>query len=167
MKLFIEPTVVLVSSKCDDEVFNRLDPEARNPTASEDGRSGDQTRLPYLLECRPSSEFGYDSARNKLVNLRIGQRDGPNVTFAVPGDVVAHEDDYTAGDAGFVGRQAQLLRLAGWINMESRFTVGCAGAVLSYLQRRRSTTFLPGDQAQGAMFRVATVEMFSLRCARG
>lgn len=162
MKLFIEPTVVLVSTKCDDEVINRLDPEMRNPRASVDGRDTDQTRLPYMLECRPGAEFGYDSARNKLVNLRIGQQGGPRVTFVVPGDVITDQDDYNNPDAGFVGRQGQLLRLSGWINIESRTTVGCAGAVLSYLQRRRTTAYLPGDQASAAMFRVATVEMFSL-----
>ena len=162
VKLFVDPTVVLVSSRCDDEVFNRLDPEMRNPRASVDGRSGDQTRLPYLLECRPNSEFGYDSARNKLVNLRIGQPDGPNVTFVVPGDFLPSDNNNLGGDTGFAGRQGQLLRLAGWINMESRLTVGCAGAVLSYIRRKRSTAYLPGDQNSAAMFRVGTVEMFSL-----
>lgn len=162
MKLFIDPTVVLVSSKCKDEVFNRLDPETRNARAFVDGRSGDQTRLPYLLECRPNAEFGYEAARNKLVNLRMGQPTGPKVTFVVPGDIVAHEDISTNLEGGFAGRQGQLLRLAGWINMESRITVGCAGAVLSYLQRRRVTTYLPGDKAAASMFRVGTVEMFSL-----
>ena len=163
MKLCIDPTVVLVSTKCDEEVFNRLDPESRNPRMSIDGRTNDQTRLPYLLECRPNAEFGYDSARDRLVNLRIGQADGPNVTFVVPGDIVTHEEGQVrGGESGFAGRQGHLLRLAGWINMESRLTVGCAGAVLTYLQRRRATAFLPGDRAAAAMFRVATVEMFSL-----
>jgi DNA mismatch repair protein MSH5 len=161
VKLFIDPTVVLVSTKCEDEVVHRLDPETKDPRASVDGR-GDQTRLPYLLDFRPSSEFGYDGARNKLVNLRIGQPDGPNVTFVVPGDIVTHDVEFTGAEAGFAGRQGQLLRLAGWINMESRLTVGCAGAVLSYLQRRRTTSYLPGDQAARSMFRVSTVEMFSL-----
>ena len=161
VKLFIDPTVVIVSTNCSDEAVSRLDPGMRDPGASVDGRSID--RLPYLLEFRPNSEFGYDSARNKLVNLRIGQAGGPNVTFIIPGDVVAREDDYLGGDMGFTGRQGQLLRLSGWINMESRLTVGCAGAVLSYLQRRRATSFLPGDHAAAAMFRVATIEMFSLK----
>lgn len=162
MKLFIDSTVVLTTSKCDDEIIDRLDPELRNQRASVDGRSGDQTRLPYLLECRPTAEFGYDSSRNKLVNLRIGQHGGPRVTFVVPGDVVTDQDDLNGGDHGFAGRQGQLLRLSGWINLDSRITVGCAGAVLSYLQRRRTTTYFPGDQAAAAMFRVATIEMFSL-----
>lgn len=160
VKLFIDPTVVLVSDRIGDEAASRLDPEMRDSGASADGRS---ERLPYLIEFRPNSEFGYDSARNKLVNLRIGQPEGPNVTFIVPGDVVTYEDDMVGGDMGFTGRQGQLLRLSGWINMESRLTVGCAGAVLSYLQRRRSTSFLPGDQAARVMFRVSTIEMFSLK----
>ncbi|KAK0845768.1 hypothetical protein LTS02_015182 [Friedmanniomyces endolithicus] len=162
LKLFIDPTVVLVSTRCDEEVINRLDPESRKSGASTDGRSTDQTRLPYMLECRPGAEFGYDSARNKLVNLRLGQQGGPRVTFVVPGDVRAEHEDFNNLDAGFAGRQGQLLRLSGWINVESRTTVGCAGAVLSYLQRRRTTAYLPHDQASAGMFRIATVEMFSL-----
>ena len=160
VKLFIDPTVVVVSDKISDEACERLDPAMRERGSSVAGRS---ERLPYLIEFRPNAEFGYDSARNKLVNLRIGQPGGPNVTFVVPGDVVTHEDDMVGGDMGFTGRQGQLLRLAGWINMESRFTVGCAGALLSYLQRRRATAYLPGNHAAAAMFRVATIEMFSLK----
>ncbi|TKA69375.1 hypothetical protein B0A55_06164, partial [Friedmanniomyces simplex] len=99
---------------------------------------------------------------NKLVNLRLGQQGGPRVTFVVPGDVTAEHEDFNNPEAGFAGRQGQLLRLSGWINVESRTTVGCAGAVLSYLQRRRTTSYLPGDQASAATFRIATVEMFSL-----
>lgn len=163
VKLFIDPTVVLVSTKCDEEIFHRLDPESRNLRASVDGRSNDGTRLLYLLECRPHAEFAYDAARNKLVNLRIGQSDGPKVTFVVPGDITTHEENYLgSGDSGFAGRHGQLLRLAGWINMESKMTVGCAGAVLTYLQKRRTTSFLPGDRDAAGMFRVTTIEMFTL-----
>ncbi|TKA64558.1 hypothetical protein B0A49_08259, partial [Cryomyces minteri] len=122
----------------------------------------DQFRLPYLLEVRPSSEFQYEGAKNKLVNLRIGTESGPRVTFIVPGDAHAGEDNYGAGDRGFTGREEQLLRLSGWIDIESRLTVGCAGAVLTYLQRRRAAGYLPRDDNASAMFRVSTIEMFSL-----
>lgn len=151
-----------MSTRCDEDVITRLDPEFRDSRVSIDGRSADQTRLPYLLECRPSAEFGYDSAKNKLINLHIGQESGPRVTFVVPGDVSTEVENYDNPDAGFAGRQGQLLRLSGWINIESRTTVGCAGAVLAYLQRRRATAYLPGDQASATMFRVGTVKMFSL-----
>lgn len=160
VKLFIEPTVILVSTKCNEEAINRLDPELRTQRASVDARS-DQTRLPYLLECRPNAEFGYESGKVKLANLHIGLPDGPTVTYVVPGDVVAN-DDFPAHEDEKSGRQCAILRLAGLVNMDSRITVGCAGAVLSYLQRRKATTFLPGDRDAEAMFRIATVEMFSL-----
>ncbi|KAI6871989.1 hypothetical protein KC338_g2308 [Hortaea werneckii] len=162
LKLFVDPTVILVSTKCPEDVLDRLDPEMRDQRASVDGRSTDQTHLPYLLECRPGAEFSYDAAMNKLVNLRIGQQGGPRVTFVVPGDVITEQEDCNDPNAEFIGRQGQLLRLSGWINTESRATVGCAGAVLSYLQRRRSTSYLPGDASSSLMFRITTVEMFSL-----
>lgn len=41
--------------------------------------------------------------------------------------------------------------------------VGCAGALLSYLQRRRAAAYLPGDDAAYMMFRITMLEMFSLR----
>lgn len=84
------------------------------------------------------------------------------MTFVVPGDILPQTasrfvDDYEQQD-----RQGQLLRLSGWINLESRLTVGCAGAVLAYIQRRRATSYLPGDGEASGMFRVGTIEMFSL-----
>ncbi|KAF2207500.1 hypothetical protein CERZMDRAFT_51161 [Cercospora zeae-maydis SCOH1-5] len=160
LKLFIDPTVILVSTKCNEDVINRLDPEVRNQRASEDGGS-DQTRLPYLLECRPNSEFSYESGKTKLLNLKLRHREGPKVTYVVPGDVVAdleHDD----GPDDQNGQQDALLRLSGMINMENQLAVGCAGAVLACLQRRKATTFLPGDRAADAMFGIATVEVFSL-----
>lgn len=41
--------------------------------------------------------------------------------------------------------------------------VGCVGALLSYLQRRRAAAYLPGDAAAYMLFRITTLEMFSLR----
>jgi DNA mismatch repair protein MSH5 len=163
VKLFIDPTVVLVSTRCNEELINRLDPDMANGRGSVVGeRNGDTTRLPYLLECRPNAEFGYDTSRKKLVNLRIGQRHGPRVTFVVPGDILPQTGSRVVDDYEQPDRQGQLLRLSGWINLESRLTVGCAGAVLSYIQRRRATSYLPGDGDASGMFRVGTIEMFSL-----
>lgn len=122
----------------------------------------DQFRLPYVLEVRPSPEFSYESGKNKLINLRIGSDVGPRVTFITPGDADAYEDTGDGDGAGFIGRQGQLLRLSGWIDVESRITVGCAGAVLTYLQRRKAARFLPGDIDSQLAYRVTTVEMFSL-----
>ncbi|KAK4975590.1 chaperone ATPase hsp78 [Elasticomyces elasticus] len=176
LKLFIDPTVILVSTRVDDEVINHLDPETRNRSPAEnrsmyvgyvskacaDLGAGDQFRLPYLLEIRPSSEFAHTAAKTRLVNLNIGSDEGPSVTFVVPGDILAGEEGHLDSERGLAGRQARQLRLAGWIDIDSRLTVGCAGAVLTYLQRRRAAGFLPGDEHANQLFRISTVEMFSL-----
>ena len=163
MKLFIDPTVVLISTRCSEELINQLDPEMANGRGSIAGeRNSDTTRLPYLLECRPNAEFGYQASRKKLVNLRIGQHDGPRVTFVVPGDILPQAGSRVVGEDDHADRQGQILRLSGWINLDSSLTVGCAGAVLSYIQRRRATAYLPGDGEASGTFRVDTIEMFSL-----
>jgi DNA mismatch repair protein MSH5 len=118
VKTFIDPTVVLVSTKIDDAVIDRFDPEARNSEST--SGTNDQFRLPFLLDVRPPSEFYYDAAKSKLITLRLGEDDGTQVIFNVPGD---HLGGYDA--EGTHGQQGQLLRLAGWIDMESRITVSC------------------------------------------
>lgn len=44
----------------------------------------------------------------------------------------------------------------------TRLQIGCAGAILNYLARRRTVEYLPGDQEALVAFRVGTIEMFSL-----
>ncbi|KAF1911832.1 muts domain V-domain-containing protein [Ampelomyces quisqualis] len=158
LRLFVNPTVVLVSTRIDDAVIDRFDPEAKSGcSASVDN---DQFRLPFLLEVRPPAEFLYDAARSKLVNLHLGDENGTQVSFSVPGELGATDH---LDDENVAGQQGQLLRLAGWVDVESRVTVGCSGALISYLQRRRAAAYLPGDQAAHLMFRISVLEMFSLR----
>ena len=122
----------------------------------------DHFGLPYALDVRPSPEFNYEAAKNKLVNLRIGSDVGPRVTFVTPGDAIAHGGYDEGIDGDIAGRQGKLLRLSGWIDVDSRITVGCAGAVLTYLQRRKAVEYLPGDHTANLAFRITTIEMFSL-----
>jgi len=121
-----------------------------------------QFRLPYVLEIRPSPEFGYEAGKNKLVNLGLGSDAESQVSFLTPGDTDAYDDQNGGNDTGYTGRQGTLLRLSGKIDIESRLTIGCAGAVLTYLQRRKAVYYLPGDTDANLAFRILTVEMFSL-----
>lgn len=118
VRLFIDPTVVLVSTKIDDTVIDRLDPEARSDTSVHN--DDDPFRLPFVLQVRPQSEFYYDAAKRKLVSLHLGEESSSRVSFNVPGESTAvdHIDD-----EGSAGQQEQMLRLAGWIDLESRTTV--------------------------------------------
>lgn len=118
MRVYIDPTVILVSNKIDDKVIDRFDPEAKSGGST--SSDNDQFRLPFLLEVRPPSEFSYDSAKVKLVSLRLGEDNGTRIEFNIPGELatVGHP-----GEEHSVGQQGELLRLAGWIDLESRSTV--------------------------------------------
>lgn len=67
-----------------------------------------------------------------------------------------------SNEPGYTGRQGKLLHLSGLVDLESRLTVGCAGAVLTFLQRKKAVAYLPGDTDGGFAFRVSFIETFSL-----
>ncbi len=116
-----------------------------------------------MLEFRPSPEFNYEVGKNKLINLQPFVDGSPEVSFITPGND-DHYDDYSNGTGtGYTGRQGQLLRLSASIDMESRLTIGCAGALLTYVARRKAVEYLPGDIDANKSFRISTIEMFSLK----
>ena len=73
----------------------------------------------YILDSRPSSEFYYEAAKNKLMNLELSSGGAPNITITAPGDGLA-------GDAGGVGRQGRVLRLSGCVDLDSKLTVSAS-----------------------------------------
>lgn len=124
VKTFVEPTVVLVSTKVDDAVINCFDPEVRNGESV--SGDNDQFRLPFLLEVRPPSEFNYDTAKPKLMGLWLKEETDGRVIFNIPGELFQVGESVEGG----AGQQGQLLRLAGRIDIESRTTV-CVQTVMS------------------------------------
>ena len=125
MRVYIDPTVILVSTRIDDRVIDCLDPDFKSG-GSVSG-DNDQFRLPFLLQVRPPSEFSHDSGMKKLAGLRFGDQNGTHIEFNIPGELatVGYPDrDHP------VSQQAQLLRLAGWIDLESRSTVLVRRAIL-------------------------------------
>ena len=62
------------------------------------------------------------------MNLRLVDDDGPGIHFVVPGDVVAMERIGDSDD--MASRQGHLLRLAGWIDINSRLTVSSSSTSL-------------------------------------
>ncbi len=86
-----------------------------------------------MLERRPSSEFSYDVAKNKLVYLDIDSDNGPETTMHVAGDVGMINTAREGEDNPGTGRQARLLRLNGWIDLDSRVTVRSPFLKLGFL----------------------------------
>lgn len=97
-------------------MIDQLNPESRVGESA--SRHQDHFSLPLLLDVRPSSEFYYDTAKSKLLNLRFGEDDGTRLSLNVPGESLLGN-----GDSDAHGQQCQLLRLAGWVDIESRVTV--------------------------------------------
>jgi DNA mismatch repair protein MSH5 len=125
--------------------------------------SDDRFKLPYDVEVRPNQDFKLDNARSKLLNLRLRSYDDQIIKFLVPGDVMTEDGSDGYDGLGFNDQQGKLLYLSGLVDMENTVTIGCAGAVLTHLHRLRTSTFLPGDHAANALFRVTSMEMFSLK----
>ena len=63
---------------------------------------------------------------------------------------------------GFTERQGKLLSLSAAIDLDSRLTVGCAGAVLAYVARHKAMESLPGGEEGNLTFEITALQMFSL-----
>ncbi|KAL8953446.1 MAG: hypothetical protein Q9222_000693 [Ikaeria aurantiellina] len=163
LKLHVQPTVILLSTKVDESVSAYLesDGEHRDDEDPNSDAAGGFVP-PYLLEVRPSPEFGYEVGKNKLCNISLVNDTSLPIAFVTPADAEAYQSCVEIPEPGYTGRQGKLLRLSGLVDLESRLTVGCAGAVLTYLQRRKAVVYLPGDDDAGPAFRISAVETFSL-----
>ena len=113
------------------------------------------------MELRPSSEFNYEAGKNKLINVQLPS-DNEHPMFITPGNAENYDGYDERFEAGFTGRQGNLLRLSGRVDLESRLSVGCACAVLSYLARRKAVEYLPGDVDANLAFRISIIEAFNL-----
>jgi DNA mismatch repair protein MSH5 len=118
--------------------------------------------VPYSLEHRPNAEFSYEAAKNKLVNLQSFLTGGEGMKFLTPGESLTYDDREEQDEFGSTSRQGKLLRISGWINLDSKVSVGCVGAVLTYLQRKRSAEFLQDDPDARHAYRITSMEMFSM-----
>jgi DNA mismatch repair protein MSH5 len=124
---------------------------------------GGEPPLPYQLDVRPSQDFSYEGAKTKLLNLDSILAGHHVTSLLVPGDAFTYSEAQDHEHLGSTDRQGKLLLLSSWIDLENRIGVGCMGAVLTYLQKRRAADYLPNDPNAEELFRVRSLEMFSLR----
>lgn len=74
-----------------------------------------------------------------------------------------NEPDLISNVTGYNGRKGKLLHLSSMVDLESRLSVGCAGAVLTYLQRRKAVNHLiTGTDDAPSIFKISTISMFNL-----
>ncbi|PQE06508.1 dna mismatch repair msh5 protein [Rutstroemia sp. NJR-2017a WRK4] len=160
LKVHAEPTTILVSTRCDETLEDHLGKDAKG---IDRGEEANEIFGAYILDSRPAAEFSYDAAKNKLVNLDFEGPQGSDMVFTTPADDLvggpSHDQEESSNNMGQQGRQ---MRMAGGIDLESKLSVGCAGAILSYLGRRKTIDYLPNDEEALIAFRVRTIQMFSL-----
>jgi len=77
----------------------------------------------YVLDSRPASEFRYETAKNKLVALDFDADEATSILFTTPGDKLGCSAMEGQLDQGGIGRHGKLMRLAGWVDIESRISV--------------------------------------------
>lgn len=148
-------------------------------TSNTSDRPGDPYEIPYRVELRPKQDFYLEPAKQKLADLHLMLAGTQGFKLIIPDEFQATAD----GDDEGSGRHARALQLPSWISTESRVTVyvalfwhfwleclssnalqiGCAGAIMNYLQRRRASRFLPGDPAADTMFCISAIEMTTLK----
>ena len=82
--------------------------------------------------------------------------------FLIPGDEEMQDYLRNGEDFGFTERRGHSLRLSTLVDLECRTTVGCAGALLTYLGRRRAVIYVVDARQESPTFSVSEMEMFSL-----
>ncbi|KAE8346592.1 hypothetical protein BDV24DRAFT_175545 [Aspergillus arachidicola] len=149
-----KPTVLLLSPRVD-----YLGPQ--DTDESEQGNSS-QSYLPYHLDVRPSQEFSYLNAKNKIAALAISSEHEQRIWFLVPHNGLIDPEQMDTECLDFTLQDGRFLHMRSSIDMENKVTIGCAGAVLTHLQRRRATISTSSDE-NSLYFQVRAVEMLSLQ----
>lgn len=98
-----------------------------------------------------------------LCNLSILSSSPEAAKFLVPGDGLSHTQVPESGDMDFTEFQGRLLQLSGIIDMENIVSIGCAGAIIIYLQGKRSSTYLQQDPSANQPLGIAAIETLSLK----
>ena len=83
--------------------------------------------------------------------------------FLVPGDSAAHEQDFQIDEVGLSDRQGGLLQISSWLDLDCKVSIGCAGAVINYMRRRRASEYLQTDPDAQLAYRIFHMEMFTFK----
>ncbi|EFR01530.1 mismatch repair protein 5 [Nannizzia gypsea CBS 118893] len=160
LKLEIEPTVLLISLRA-DQVLE--DPTNAGNASRATSDVDSHLQLPYQLDVRPTQEFGFESAKIKLSSLKLSPEPNTAFRFLIPGTSFSHDGDVTGETIDFTEQQGYLLNISGVIDMENCISVGCAGAILTYLQRKRATISLRYGSLSSAAIGIKSLGMISLQ----
>ncbi|KAL0469200.1 muts domain V domain-containing protein [Neurospora intermedia] len=144
-----QPTTIMVPNRAPQTLTEFLERDAQRL----DDDDVTDIRGLYILRHLASADFDYDAGKEALLGLYNNSSPGYGIP---PGE----EDEHAVHCIGSSNHR-RLTRLEKAVNLNSHLSVGCAGAVLSDLERRRSAENLaPGADAP-LSFRVKSITMGS------
>ena len=118
--------------------------------------------LLYKHELRPSTDFKHELGLQKLSAISTLEAT-PGVRFLVPAEEEQYNQQNHTDEMGFNDERGRALHISSSINLDSRVSIGCAGAVITYLQRKRQSEYLHGDPAAEQAYQILRLEMSSLK----
>jgi DNA mismatch repair protein MSH5 len=161
LKLYVEPTVILLPARIEDSIWEYLNTDQKGGELESLDETGNYFQAPYSLEMKASKEFKFENGRSRLLGLHLGQDQIGSNHFEVPGHYNTPDG---MGDVSHdFGIQEELLRMSGTIDIRNELSIGCVGAILAHVHRKRASIFLPDDEASNNLFKVSSAEMFSIK----
>jgi DNA mismatch repair protein MSH5 len=88
-----------------------------------------------------------------------------SIRVLTPGDndFEDHYNVFQPEELGFNARQGMQMQISAFLDLESMVSVGCAGALLTFLARKRTSQYLPGDPDAQHAYRISELAMFTFR----
>ncbi|KAK4158209.1 muts domain V-domain-containing protein [Chaetomidium leptoderma] len=146
--LHVQPTSVIIPNRAPGDLIEFLERDAHRFDDNEEsvGEHG-----AYVLRHLVSAQFDYEAGKEALAKVDLG------LSKPDPVEILSWEDE----PAQSIGSAAhhKLMRLAESINLKSCRSVGCAGAVLNDLERRRAAEDPSSEEEEGISFLVRSIEM--------
>lgn len=85
-----------------------------------------------------------------------------HIIMMTPGDTDAHDGRIDGNEAGCSRKKGNLLRLSSIIDIDNPVTMGCAGAVITRLQRMKTVIHTQSSVVDVSFHRIASVSIFNL-----
>ncbi|KPI35358.1 uncharacterized protein AB675_9898 [Cyphellophora attinorum] len=152
LKLDIQPTLLLLSTRIDSKLDLTAIP------------ADDDTRTTHTAghetELRPNPDFSYEDAQMKLANLNLGHTE-QSIRFLVPGENENVNEHTRADEIGLTDRPGNLMQISASLDLDSQVSIGCMGAAIGCLQRKRASEYLPNDADASNVYKIASVDLFA------
>lgn len=144
-----QPTTIMIPNRAPQTLVEFLEQNAQKHDDDDVTEIGGH----YILRHLVSAEFDYDASKDALLGLYNDPSSGDGL---MPVD----RDEDAVHCIGSSSHR-RLMRLEKTVNLHSHLSIGCAGAVLSDLERRRSTEYLAPGTETPISFRVKAITMSS------